>query len=292
SNVHFGDIATGGIAVDGLVNTKKLPDEVANTLNVNGGQTVTGMKSITGLVEVVNNVEVTGNTNNIKMATEAIYLSEAPTVHGRLKFSTGLTTSSLTSSTSVISDLDLSDLSSNAWYYNENAVISANMMFDSLVTMKDSLKADGTIDEFDIGQVYNDAKQALIHYSTYNEGIKSEYAVKCPLIMEAHNDTGRAIFDADYFRLVKDFNLGKTHHASTTFRASDTTYVVISWEDECSSTMYRFDESSGQLVGVQTLVGSGYGRDWLAVEQGGETYLVMAASSEGNACTKQNSVVW
>lgn len=33
-NVEFGNIATGGISVDGLVNTKKLPDEVANTLNV------------------------------------------------------------------------------------------------------------------------------------------------------------------------------------------------------------------------------------------------------------------
>ncbi|XP_047496970.1 uncharacterized protein LOC125044378 [Penaeus chinensis] len=291
-DVEFGTTSTGGIAVDGLVNTKKLPDEVANTLSVNGGQTVTGMKSITGLVKVVNNLEVTGNTNNIKMATEAIHLSEAPTVNGRLKFSSGLTTSSLTSSTSVISGLDMSDLSSNAWYYNENAIISASMIFDSSVTMKDSLMVTGTIDELDIGQVYNDAKTALNQYSAYNEGIKSEYAVKCPLIMEAHSDTEKAIFDADYFRLVQELHLGKMHHASTTFRASDTTYVVISWEDECSSTMYRFDESSGLLVGVQTLVGSGYGRDWLAVEQADEIYLVMAATSEGNNCTTQNSVVW
>lgn len=34
--------------------------------------------------------------------------------------------------------------------------------------------------------------------------------------------------------------------------------------------MYRFEESSGQLVGAQTLAVSGYGRDWLAVEQGQE----------------------
>ncbi|XP_037783372.1 uncharacterized protein LOC119579542 [Penaeus monodon] len=291
-NVEFGNIATGGISVDGLVNTKKLPDEVANTLNVNGGQTVTGMKSITGLVEVANNVEVTGNTNNIKMATEAVYLSGPSTINGRLKFSNGLTTSSLTSSTNVISDLDMSDLSLNAWYYNESAIISAKMTLDSPVTMKDSLTITGTLDEFNIGQVYNDAKQALNQYSTYNEGIKSEYAVKCPLILEAYEDTEKAIFDADYFSLVQDFTLAKRHHASTTFRASDITYVIISWEDECSSTMYRFEESSGQLVEAQTLAVSGYGRDWLAVEQGQEVFLVMAATSEGNACTKQNSVVW
>lgn len=103
---------------------------------------------------------------------------------------------------------------------------------------------------------------------------------------------------------MQDFTLAKRHHASTTFRvcfndakiligslfklskkslfklpnlstsnsfqASDITYVIISWEDECSSTMYRFEESSGQLVGAQTLAVSGYGRDWLAVEQGQE----------------------
>lgn len=40
------------------------------------------MKSITGLVEVANNVEVTGNTNNIKMATEAVYLSGPSTING------------------------------------------------------------------------------------------------------------------------------------------------------------------------------------------------------------------
>lgn len=40
------------------------------------------MKSITGLVEVAKNVEVTGNTNNIKMATEAVYLSGPSTING------------------------------------------------------------------------------------------------------------------------------------------------------------------------------------------------------------------
>ncbi|ROT76655.1 cyclin B [Penaeus vannamei] len=290
-NVEFESITTASITVDGFVNSKKLPDEVANTLNVNGGQTVTGMKSISGIVNVANNVEVTGNINNIKMATEAIYLKDASTVNGRLKFSNGLLTSSLTSSTNMISDIDMSDLSTNAWYYNESATISASMIFDSSVTMKDSLTVVGTIDKFNIGQVYNDAKQALNQYSTYNEGIKSEYAVKCPLILEAYKDTQKAIFDADYFRLVQEIALGKVHHASTSFWASGTTYIIISWKDECSSTLYRF-ESPGKLVHVQTLAVSGHGKDWLAIEQGQEIFLVMAASSEGNACTKQNSVVW
>lgn len=100
------------------------------------------------------------------------------------------------------------------------------------------------------------------------------------------------------------------------FQASGTTYIIISWKDECSSTLYRF-ESPGKLVHVQTLAVSGHGKDWLAIEQGQEVwrtfkkilvplclmdrnfksfifqiFLVMAASSEGNACTKQNSVVW
>lgn len=52
-------------------------------IQVNGGQTVTGMKSISGIVNVANNVEVTGNINNIKMATEAIYLKDASTVNGK-----------------------------------------------------------------------------------------------------------------------------------------------------------------------------------------------------------------
>lgn len=33
-NVEFGDISTVNVEVDGFVNSKKLPDEVANTLNV------------------------------------------------------------------------------------------------------------------------------------------------------------------------------------------------------------------------------------------------------------------
>lgn len=36
----------------------------------------------------------------------------------------------------MISDIDMSDLSTNAWYYNESATISASMIFDSSVTMK------------------------------------------------------------------------------------------------------------------------------------------------------------
>lgn len=72
----------------------------------------------------------------LKMTTIAIWSLNFVVLTGRLKFSNGLLTSSLTSSTNMISDIDMSDLSTNAWYYNESATISASMIFDSSVTMK------------------------------------------------------------------------------------------------------------------------------------------------------------
>lgn len=47
---------------------------------------------------------------------------------------------------------------------------------------------------------------------------------------------------------------------------SGTTYVIMSWEGRCDSTLFEFNSTSGALEPHQTLHESGYGHDWLFIE--------------------------
>ncbi|ROT76654.1 hypothetical protein C7M84_004744 [Penaeus vannamei] len=292
TNVDFDNVhASANVAVQGSVNNVNLPAEFANTLKIQGGQTITGMKTINGVTIVSNDVEVTGLTGDdtlVDFSSEVVYLTEAPTISGSLHFSSDLTVKSLTSTSGEIGDIDVVDLANNAWYYNEAAIITASLNFMDPVVMKETLLTNHTVDGMLVSGVYGDAENALNTYSTYNEGIKNLYINKCPLIEEAYKDTQKAIFDADYFHLVNEAQFGGKPKSSASARVDNSSYIVMSWEKSCDVTMDKYGTS---FVPTTTLYSNfGSGKDWIHFEHQGDNYFIGAASSADNSCSRTNSV--
>ncbi|XP_047497023.1 uncharacterized protein LOC125044411 [Penaeus chinensis] len=294
TNVEVNDIhASTNVAVLGKVNSVNLPAESLNTLKISGGQTVTGLKSIQGLTIVSNNVEVTSKTGDdalVDFSTEVVYLTEAPTISVRLNFSSGLTVSSLTSTSGEIGDIDLVDLANQAWYYNEPALVTASLEFALPVVMKETLLTSHPVDGMLVSAVYGEAKSALETYSTYNEGIKSLYINKCPLIEEAYEDTQRALFDADYFDLVQELQFSGKRKSSGSVRMGNYSYVPMSWDQTCDVTMHKYGTNFVHTTVQYSNVGSG--KDWIDFEHNGNIFFLMAASAADNSCSRTNSVAF
>ncbi|XP_042856569.1 uncharacterized protein LOC122243147 [Penaeus japonicus] len=294
TNVQFGDItSTANVAVTGKVNGVNLPAESANTLKIQGGQTVTGLKQIQGLTVVENNVEVSQSTGSdalVDFSSEVVYLTEDAAINGVLQFTSNLTAKTLSSSSNEIGDLDLVDLADNSWYYNEDAIITAKMNFTGSTLVKGKFLTTQPLDGMLISDVYAEVESAISSYSTYNEGIKNVYINKCPLIKEAYLDTQRAIFDADYFTLENELEFGGKRKSSASVRVGNYSYIVMTWDQECNVDLYKYGTS---LVPTKLQYSNvGFGKDLMAFESQGNNYFIMAASPANNSCSRTNSVVF
>ncbi|XP_047496361.1 uncharacterized protein LOC125043997 [Penaeus chinensis] len=294
--VTMNNIITSNVSVEGKVNGYYLPDEVLTTMKRIRGQTVTGSMTITTPVEVLKQVHVTGLTGNhenwVDLSEQVVYLNDSAEIQGSLTFSKPLRAANVSSSSSVLGGVDVQELFAKAWYVDAPALITADLSFMAPVQLSDGLVCKVEHAAEGICKLLNDTEAALSRFNALQDMMKTDFAERCPSATQMFTKLENSIFEGDHFVSVREASTPFAHHASTSFTVSDKTYVVMSWEGRCDSTLFEFNSSSEALEPLQTLQESGYAHDWLFIETPEQAFVVMSASDENNSCSQSSTIVF
>ncbi|XP_069961310.1 uncharacterized protein [Cherax quadricarinatus] len=288
-----GNIQATYIDVEGTVNNYNLTREREITMLSVGGQVVLGTTTISGSVVVLSDLQCDGRVGSdvmVKLADQVVLLTEDVEISGGVKFTSILTTTSLSSSTSMINDVNLPDLYDNAWYVDTPLTISARFVFNSHTTMKASLVCMGPIDEFEVSKAYMESAAALAIYHNVTEEFKAKFEHVCEPIALLYKALENLAYEGDYFTHETDQNFNKERSSSISFNVRDKTYLILSYEGECISDMFLWDKTRHTFVHHQT-INTGHAKHWLLLEMD-KVYIAMAASSMNNTCHHQSSSVW
>ncbi|XP_042856568.1 uncharacterized protein LOC122243146 [Penaeus japonicus] len=294
--VTLGDVLTSKVSVEGKVNGYYLPDEVAKTMKQVPGQTVMGSMTIRTPVEVLNKVHVTGLTGNhgnwVDLSEQVVYLNGSAEIQGSLSFSEPLRAASVSSTSSVLGGVDVEELFAKAWYINGSAFITADLNFVAPVKLLNGLvcKVEHTTEG--VCKLLNDTATALSRFSALQDMVKTDFDEQCPSATQVFGKLEESVFEGDHFVSVREASTPFVHHASTSFTVFGTTYVIMSWEGRCDSTLFVFNASSGTIEPVQSLQESGYGHDWLFINADEQAFVVMTASEENSHCSQRNTIVF
>ncbi|CAL4070962.1 unnamed protein product, partial [Meganyctiphanes norvegica] len=73
-----------------------------------------------------------------------------------------------------------------------------------------------------------------------------------------------SIYDAEYLHFVTSFKSPGVHRSSTTFTMNGMIFFVVSWQDNCYSSIYRWDTNNSAFIHEQDFE-SGSAHNWIAI---------------------------
>ncbi|KAK3859921.1 hypothetical protein Pcinc_033995 [Petrolisthes cinctipes] len=168
-NFTIGRVLSSDVHVHGLVNSWKLPVEIADTLKAVEGQTVRGPLTLVGSIEVLRDMEVTGrvgSTAKVDLSTQVVHLHQPSHIQGSLVFEHPLMTSNLTVLPGVVSGVNIPLLIQSAWNLNSNTTLTGNLVFLKPVVFKVALNQNQLEEKIVLEDYTREVNKALAVYTS------------------------------------------------------------------------------------------------------------------------------
>ncbi|KAK4293618.1 hypothetical protein Pmani_033696 [Petrolisthes manimaculis] len=294
-NFTIGRVLSSDVHVHGLVNSWKLPVEVADTLKAVEGQTVRGPLTLVGSIEVLRDVEVTGrvgSTAKVDLSTQVVHLHQPSHIQGSLVFEHPLMTSNLTVLPGVVSGVNIPLLIQSAWNLNSNTTLTGNLVFLQPVVFKVALNQNQLEEKIVLEDYTREVNKALAVYTSMVHNLTDLYESTCERVAPLHRQLENSVFEMDYFQSVVEDVFPRLHHSSTAFTAFNNSYLIVSWSEKCESTWYVVGSTSGFVSITSTSAAQrGWGQDWLFLGEADQEAYVAVAGSSDDQCGSQ-SAVW